>query len=355
MNPRLTLAGIAVAVLVVPALPPALKEKSWRRFFIAAGLSAFGIVVPLFVFGASAFLTPEWKGACPHGWLDCLHLGKLALTPEVLWASAAWYAVEVYRVAQPTRQWIVLGFTMGALVSLVCLVFGFVSTGAGAGAARWWLLVPGYVSVWYGVRAVQLGAAAGLKLAAYVWTVCSSLPFWIASLFWSRYCYQSLPDQPPSCFVVTAAARGHRWLVGPIIAIQGRGCRRLANRQLLTFWRLEAAWRARAPRSHQAFRQLYNRLAPGLARRIASPWAADMTYLLLKPAELAARLALRFEGSWERGPHGAKDGAHRITWKLHTLIETPRVPHVRAHGLQARCVFVRRVRSRGVRGCEANL
>ena len=286
---------VAVAVIVTPALPPALKEKSWWRLFIAAGLTAFGIVLPLFVFWASALLVPEWKGVCPHGWLDCFYLGKLALTPEVLWACAAWYAVEVYRVAQPTRPWIVLGFTIGALVSFVCLVFGFVTTGTEDAGARWWLLVPAYVSVWYAARAIQLSSAAGLRPVAYVLALCSSVPFWIASLFWSGYYYWSLPDKPPTCFVVTAAARGHRRLVGPFFAIPRHGVRQLANRQLLTFWRLEAAWRARAPRSHQAFRFLYNRFAPAVARRITSPWTADLVYLLIKPAELVAGLLLCFE------------------------------------------------------------
>jgi len=253
-------------------------------------------VLPLFVFWASAFMVPEWKGACPHGWLDCFHLGKLALTPIVLWASAAWYAVEVYRVAQPTRRWIVLGFTLGASVSLLCLAFGFVSAGGtGGGEARWWLAVPFYVSVWYAARAIQLMATAGLKPAVYLWAVCSSLPFWIASYFWSRDCYQALPDHPPSCFVVTAAARGHRGLVGPFFNAPRRGNGQPANRQLLTFWRLESVWRVRAPRSHRAFRRLYNRLGPALARRITSPWTADLVYILIKPAELAAGLMLRHD------------------------------------------------------------
>jgi len=65
---------IVQLLLVGLALPPALKQGSRRRFFIAMALSAAGVLVPLFVFLASSFLIPDWKGACQHsrkteGWL----------------------------------------------------------------------------------------------------------------------------------------------------------------------------------------------------------------------------------------------------------------------------------------------
>jgi len=50
---------------------------------------------------------------------------------------------------------------------------------------------------------------------------------------------------------------------------------------LITFWRLEALWQRRAPRSHTAFRRAYNRVGPVVAGRIggrtpsgrpSSPW-----------------------------------------------------------------------------------
>jgi hypothetical protein len=283
---------IAGALLAALALPPALKQKSWKTFFAALGLSFFGVLLPLFVFLFSAFLVPEWKGGCRHGWLDCFHLGKLALTPLVLAATTALYALDIYRVANRTRQWIVMGIFLGAIIASVCFVFGIVTTGGQPGAALW-LLVPFYVSVWYGIRAGQLAKTAGFGVAPYLRAFSCSLPFWLAGWFWSRYTYASLPDQPPSCFVVTATARGHESIVGPFFEINHGGRIRRANRQLITLWHFEALWRAHAPLSHALFRRAYNRLGPAVAGRITSPGMADLAHLAIKPVELLAALAVK--------------------------------------------------------------
>jgi hypothetical protein len=295
VNPT-TIACVSIigALLGLAALPPALKERSWKKFFIAVPLTLVGILLPLFIFVGSALLVPDWKGGCRFGWLDCFHVGKLALTPLVLWASAAWYAVEVYRVTNRTRTWLVLGFCLGALVSSICFVFGLVSTeGLGRNGLRCWLLVPLYVSLGYSLRAAQLMKLAGLKSLTYLAALVSSLPFWIGSVIWSRKAYSSLPDHPPTCFVVTAAARGHSALVGPFVEVLHHGCRRKANHQLLTLWQFEIIWRTAAPRSHSIFRRFYNRLGPVIARRITQPWLADLAYLAIRPAEILARGIVR--------------------------------------------------------------
>ena len=106
---------IVASIFIGMALPPALRQKSWKRFFIAAIISAIGILLPLFVFFMSVYIVPEWKGGCHRGWLDCFHLGKLALTPLVLWACAAFYTIQVLRPAYTHRTWIVLGIFTGAI------------------------------------------------------------------------------------------------------------------------------------------------------------------------------------------------------------------------------------------------
>jgi hypothetical protein len=98
------------------ALPPALREKSWKRFGIALVLSFVGVVLPVFIFCASAFLVPFSKRSSHHGWFQCFHEGKFALLPLVLWASAALYAVEILRVKDRSRHWIVRGFFLGPLL-----------------------------------------------------------------------------------------------------------------------------------------------------------------------------------------------------------------------------------------------
>ena len=79
--------SIVVLILVGLSLPPAIRDRSLKKFFIAFVLSAIGILIPFFFFIMSVFLLPDWKGGCRFGWLDCFQSGKLALTPLVLWAS----------------------------------------------------------------------------------------------------------------------------------------------------------------------------------------------------------------------------------------------------------------------------
>ena len=101
---------IAVFLIIVPALPSALQEKSWKRFFISSFLLVTVIVLPVFVFVMSIFLVPQYKGGCHYGWLDCFHIGKLVLTPLVLWASFAFFAVHILRIPNQQRTWIMLQY-----------------------------------------------------------------------------------------------------------------------------------------------------------------------------------------------------------------------------------------------------
>jgi hypothetical protein len=153
------------------------------------------------------------------------------------------------------------------------------------------MLVPFYVATWYVVRFVQLARRSRISWVAYLSSFCSSIPFWIGSLIWSRRIYLDLPDHDP-CFVVTAAMRGHSKLVGPFTEVRRNGQLRMANRQLITFWAFEHMWRQHLPLSHRCFRSLYNRLGPMVSRRIRSRFAADMIYLLLKPVEALGCLVL---------------------------------------------------------------
>lgn len=283
-----------LAVVSVFVALPALGRRSWTGFLAAIFVSAFGVVLPLFVFLASAFMIPEWKGGASHGWIDCFHLGKLALTPVVLWATAAFYKLEVFKSGH-TKPWVVLGFLSGAVVSSACMVFGLVCVENEAG--KLWLLVPIYVAVWYSVRAANLMSAARLNLRTCLTALASSLPLWVLGMFWSWRTYQGLSDQPPSCFVVTAASRGHPRIVGPLFEVTRYGRKRTANSQLLTFWQFEDGWRKSAPRSHATFRRFYNRVGPALAGGITQPWMADVVHLMLKPAELTAAMLLRMNGS----------------------------------------------------------
>jgi hypothetical protein len=276
------------------AVPVAQKTNSLGRFFIAGVVAFFGVTLPLAIFLLSSSMVPECKQDCKFGWLDCFIKGKLALIPLALWATAALYAVDVLRVKNRTRGWIVLGILFGALISDVSLIFGIVFFGIALIVSPDWvialfLLIPLYVAVWYSIRAVQLLRASHLSSRIYVYSLFGSVPFWLTSYVWSKSTYWSLPDQAGGCFIVTAASRGHVRFTGPHTEIFRNGRCLRANKQLLTFWELETHWQRQSPRSHTAFRRIYNRLGPIIAARIKSPWLADATCLALKPLEFTAR------------------------------------------------------------------
>ncbi len=273
----------------VTAIPAAWKSNSWRRWLFASVMSFFVVIAPLIVFVLSAFMEPEWKGACHFGWLDCFIVGKLALTPLVLWGVAALYRTDVMRKIEPLKTWVVLGIFSGAIVSTVCLIFGLYCLEFSR-----MMIVPAYVSIWYFGRAIQLIKKSDLKFWSYLWTMQGSLPLWFLSWFWSLKMYQDLPDKAPdNCFVATAASHGHASLVGPFFETEHRGQRLRANQQLITLWQFEKRWQQRFPNGHRSFRRFYNYFGRNVASQIRSPWLADVTFLALKPVEWLAKICLR--------------------------------------------------------------
>ncbi|MEL6106190.1 MAG: DUF6688 family protein [Planctomycetota bacterium] len=101
--------------------------------------------------------------------------------------------------------------------------------------------------------------------------------------------YSRLPLQDPgSCFVATAACRGHRRLVGSREVARGYWL----SPQLQRLKAFEIAMQALLPGFHRVIRQLYNTFGPVMARRVTSRWAGDCCYLLLKPAECIAVICL---------------------------------------------------------------
>lgn len=279
--------GVVGLLLASPSL---LVECSLKRLALALLAVVFGIVVPLLVFLFSAFLTPEWKGGCPNGWLDCFHLGKLTLAPVVVWATISLYAVEICPLKQPLARDFVMGLFLGCVVAGSCFLYGLATLRDDSTRMIVMLIVPLYTAIWYGIRLIQAHKHTQPDSIWYSLWLLGSLPFWFAGLMWSRRIFATLPDARPECFVVTAASRGHASVVGPFSETSHRGQHRLANRQLINLWNFEQLWQQREPQSHRWFRSAYNRLGPIIARQINSPWKADVVYLVLKPAEWSARL-----------------------------------------------------------------
>lgn len=293
MNAIILIPLIIAVILTMPTWP----SRSVKSFLVALFHSIFGIVLPLLVFLFSSFFAAQSKNEAVHGWIDCFWVGKLALAPLVLWATVSFFATRIYRVEKPEAPQFVLGYFLGAIVSCACLVMGFISIShelRSNGLFSYWMLVPIYVAIWYSTSAVALMAKARLKPKTYLTALAGSSPLWVASVWWSRMYYESLP-QTQGCFVVTAASRGHCRVVGPFFGINRHGHGRIANHQLLTFWLFEEILRRHFPRAHAFLRRIYNVVGPAVARHIKGPWLADIVYFALKPSEVVAAICIRLE------------------------------------------------------------
>jgi hypothetical protein len=108
---------------------------------------------------------------------------------------------------------------------------------------------------------------------------------WKGSMMLAAAKYATLPPTQPSCYVATAAARGHPWFVGAAVAYTRDGEPYRVNAQLRRLKRFEILLALVAHRWHRWVRWVYDAVGPRLARRLAHPLAADVAYLLLKPAE----------------------------------------------------------------------
>ncbi|WP_146583528.1 DUF6688 family protein [Posidoniimonas polymericola] len=107
---------------------------------------------------------------------------------------------------------------------------------------------------------------------------------------------QAPTEEPVTCFVASAAARGHARLVGAWPAGSGR-----VTRQLQRLKALELVLAVTSPAAHRLVRRHYNQWGPRAARRLTTPWLADAAYLLLKPCEwLAALVVLPAAGVRQR-------------------------------------------------------
>jgi len=137
-------------------------------------------------------------------------------------------------------------------------------------------------------RHTQAPMSPPSRRARRIWIV-SWLAAWAAawkgSLTLAAAKYATLPTEAPDCYIATAAARGHARFVGAEMALTSTGMTFRANAQLRRLKRFEILLRLVAPAIHRGLRAAYDFVGPPLARRLRHPLAADVAYLLLKPAE----------------------------------------------------------------------
>jgi len=128
-------------------------------------------------------------------------------------------------------------------------------------------------------------------LAGFSW-LATYLAAWRGSIELALIEYAKLPTENPKCYVCTAAARGHRRVVGVVVEIDCRGQWLIVNDQMRILKAGELSLKTLLPQVHVAIRSLYNWLGPRLARRLSHPLLADLAFGLLKPAEWLTRLTL---------------------------------------------------------------
>ncbi len=141
--------------LIGLSLPSALREQSWKRFFISLSLSYFGVYLPICMYCVSDLLGEPWNYG--QEWNDNFQIAKLAISPLLLWATCSLYVVDIYRTPNRTRLWIVLGMLNGAILGMVSLGIGiYLYREFFVLVSFYFPLAILYLPVWYLVRARQL-------------------------------------------------------------------------------------------------------------------------------------------------------------------------------------------------------
>jgi hypothetical protein len=163
-----------------------------------------------------------------------------------------------------------------------------------------WLSLPGWTLLAYArVARLVYGSYGGhgrFRLSEAMWLLTWSGTYmgtWRISVSHALDEYAKLPKEPPKCYICTAAARGHRWLVSSESVLLANGSELAVNLQMRRLKAAEIALKTLAPRIHLQVRTAYDHVGPIAARWLQCRIAADVGYLALKPVEWIAWLWMR--------------------------------------------------------------
>lgn len=95
-------------------------------------------------------------------------------------------------------------------------------------------------------------------------------------------------------YLCTAAAGGHRRVVKPLRLGIRHDHAVIVNRQLCVANAFEQILEEKMPRLHQKIRHFYDTYGFPIARKIRSPYTADLVYLLMKPLEWIFLIVIYF-------------------------------------------------------------
>ena len=264
--------------------------RTWLTIFLA-------VYSMLMLMLATVAFEPDWKGSKGMHWfyytLD--NWAGTTLWP-IYFFGVSLLIAALFRPELPRRSVMYLvGILTCAAISwwYVIALFAWNFTGSFINSPSL-AFVPAAAGFGY-----SLYAGIILRNCKYDWSHIQSswkvLVAWLGGLLVSIFVkyplaftlYARLPDDAPDdCFIVTAATRGHRDVVG---SWRDEEQNRLLNQQLLTFWSFENWLKKYLPRTHQFLRFVYNYVGPLLARTIVFRWQADLVYCALKPFEWLIR------------------------------------------------------------------
>ena len=261
-------------------------EWAMRRFWVRFGIYT-GVVLTVQYF---LLLAISLEGGCVP-FIFFVPFGAL-----FIWMMA-WVITYFFLYNSPrdvVLKWVIAAFLVFALVGFyVCismvairvpLIFATPWAIIAYGAMGWYILNRPGTARW------QFSLAQLLALVFWVAAYCSA---WRWSIKLMLIEYAKLPTaKPDDCYVSTAAARGHRWLVRAEPLENSSNNTLLVNDQMRYLKAAELALAATCRPAHRACRACYNRLGPVLASMLVLPVLADLAYLALKPAEWAARIVL---------------------------------------------------------------
>lgn len=225
----------------------------------------------------------------------------------------AWALLVVLLRGRHRRSLTGIGAAIGALLTLGLLASVAVN-GASVESSLRPLLVPLFVLILGGpticfaaalhrsLRLRRLAAASHSSSRTDDAATGVGVVGWLAAygVAWSQAAtkaadlYDELPVEQPNCWVATAAATGHRRIVGSSKATTADGTSFAVNRQLQSLKLAEIVIAEVAPTLHRRLRSSYDGWGRRFATRLSTPLRADLAYVALKPAEWFGRLIATF-------------------------------------------------------------
>ena len=201
--------------------------------------------------------------------------------PLILPKLYSWLRPQLDRLFKRYR----LAMIIIILIIIALLLWGFFFVLAIFGIASpfWSFLVAFQASRWLLKHyETKFSFTKGLGIFAWLSAYVFALRFNILKMF---EIYNTLPTEPPNCYVATAAAKGHPRFVDSREVMLANGKSMRINRQLQRLKAAEIALMAISPNLHKTIRAIYDVLGIRLSSYIQNAFLADFVFVLLIPVE----------------------------------------------------------------------